>query len=191
MVMKLRDECLKRGPIVHAVCKFYKYSLEPFLGARDHMMDDCVHSIDTLRWICGGEVVKIDSFTKRVQTPDINFISAALQFNNGSNGYLINSWSSGKRIFSVEMHSPGIYVEAEHEGKGYLYAEGNLEPVVYDTAEVAGSNELYIYTGVQAKAREFVDGCRTGKNPASCFEDALKTMEIAERILAQSLLEGR
>lgn len=191
MVEELRNECLKRGPIVHAVCKFYKCSQEAFIGARDHMMDDCVHSIDTLRWICGGEVEKLESCTKRVNTPDINFISATLYFNNGSNGYLINSWSSGKRIFSVEMHSPGIFAEAEHEGNGYLYTDGNLEPVVYNAAKAAGSDELYIYTGVQAKAREFVDGCLMRKNPSSCFTDALKTMELADKILARALLDEK
>ena len=76
MVVQLRDECLKRGPIVHAVCTFYKCNIEPYLQARDHMMDDGVHAIDTLRWMCGGEVVDIHSVTKRVQAPDINFISA-------------------------------------------------------------------------------------------------------------------
>lgn len=191
MVVKLREECLKRGPIVHALCKFYKSEIKPFIGARDHMMDDCVHAIDTLRWICGGEVVKVESHTKRVQTPDINFISATLQFDNGSLGYLINSWSSGKRIFAVEMHAPNIYVEAEHEGKAYLYADGDVKGVEYDTKEVAGSDESYVYTGVKALCREFVDSCREGKQPTSNFSDAIKTMMVAEIILAQSLLEDR
>ncbi|NLO82903.1 MAG: Gfo/Idh/MocA family oxidoreductase [Clostridiales bacterium] len=191
MVVKLREECLKRGPIVHGVCKFYKCSLEPYLGARDHMMDDTVHAIDTLRWICGGEVVKIESHVKRVGVPDINFISATIHFDNGSTGFLINSWSSGKRIFSVEMHAPGIFVEAEHEDKGYLYADGDVKGVEYDTREVAGSDEFYVYTGVQALVREFVDGCKSGKQPQTNFSDAVKTMEVAEKILAQALLEGR
>ncbi|NLC67833.1 MAG: Gfo/Idh/MocA family oxidoreductase [Clostridiaceae bacterium] len=191
MAVKLREECLKRGNIVHAVCKFYKCNISPFLGARDHMMDDCVHSIDTLRWICGGEVVKVESYTKRVQTPDINFISATLYFDNQSVGILVNSWSSGKRIFAVEMHAPGIYVEAELEEKGYLYADGNLEPVVYDAREVAGSDKMFVYTGVLAKCREFIECCKNGTQPGSCFQDALKTMEVAEIILAQSLLAGR
>ncbi|NLC67890.1 MAG: Gfo/Idh/MocA family oxidoreductase [Clostridiaceae bacterium] len=191
IVVKLREECLKRGPIVHAVCKFYKCMLTPYLDARDHMMDDCVHSIDTLRWICGGEVVKVDSHTKRVLTPDINFISATLHFDNGATGFLINSWSSGKRIFAVEMHSPGIYVEVEHESKGYLYADGDVKGIEYDTKEVAGSDEFYVYTGVQAKCREFIDCCKNGTLPSSCFQDAVKTMEVAEIILAQALLAGR
>ena len=40
MVVKLRDECTKRGPIVHAVCRFYKCDIKPYTQARDHMMDD-------------------------------------------------------------------------------------------------------------------------------------------------------
>lgn len=191
MIVKLKEECLKRGPIVHAVCKFYKSEIKPFLGARDHILDDTVHSIDTLRWICGGEVVKVESHVKRIQTPDINFVSATLYFDNGATGYLINSWCSGKRIFSVEMHAPNIYVEAEHEGKGYLYADGDVKGIEFDTKEVAGSDEFYVYTGVKAKCREFIDCCKSGKQPGSNFSDALKTMEVAEIILAQALLENR
>ena len=33
-------------------------------------------------WMCGGEVVAIHSVTKRVQTPDINFISTLMEFDN-------------------------------------------------------------------------------------------------------------
>ena len=191
MVVALHQECLKRGPLVHAVCKFYKCSMEPFLGARDHMMDDTVHSIDTVRWMCGGDVVDIQSVTKRVGVPDINFISATLQFDNGATGFIINSWSSGKRLFAVEMHAPGIYVEAEHEGKGYLYADGQVEGVAYDSQEVAGSDELYVYGGFRAKHREFIDAVRAGTRPSSYFGDALKTMEVACTILAQALLGDR
>ena len=57
MVVMLREECLKRGPITHAVCEFYKCEPTPYLSPRDLMIDDGVHAIDTLRWMCGGEVV--------------------------------------------------------------------------------------------------------------------------------------
>jgi virulence factor len=191
MVSKLREECLKKGPITHAVCRFYKSEIEPYLHARDRMMDDTVHSIDTIRWMCGGEVVKIESVTKRVHVPDINFISATIHFDNGSTGYLINSWSSGRRVFSVEMHAPNICAEAEHEGKGYLYANGDTKGVEYDSREMAGGDELFQYGGFQAKNREFIDCLKAGTQPSSHFADALKTMEVAEVILAQALLDGR
>ena len=188
MVVQLHEECLKRGPITHAVCKFYKWAPTPFLGARDHMMDDGVHAIDTLRWMCGGEVVEIDSRTRRMGVPDINFICALLHFDNGATGVLLNSWTSGKRIFSVEMHAPGIFVEAEHEGKGIVYADGDVDGVVHDTRAVAGSVENYVFGGFQAKNRQFIDAVKTGTLPPSHFGDALKTMEVAEIILAQTLL---
>lgn len=188
LLVKLREECLKRGPITHAVCEFYKCNIEPYLEARDHMMDDGVHAIDTLRWMCGGEVKRIHSVTRNVLVPDINFISAILEFDNGSIGVMINSWTSGRRIFRVQMHSPGIWVEADPEYKGRVYADGDTAGIEYDTKEVAGSNEFYIYAGFQAKNREFIDCLKARKQPSSNFSDALKTMEIAEKILAKTLL---
>ena len=188
MIVKLREECLKRGPIVHAVCEFYKYSLEPCVEAKDHMMDDGVHAIDTLRWMCGGEVVSLDSITKRIDVPDVNFVGAMLHFDNGATGFMINSWSSGRRIFRIQMHAPGVCAEGEHEGKGYLYADGDTEGVEYDTREVAGSDELFVYGGFQAKNREFIDCVKFGEQPGSNFSDAVKTMEVAEKILAKGLL---
>jgi virulence factor len=191
MVVMLREECLKRGPITHAICEFYKCAPQPFLGARDHMMDDGVHAIDTLRWMCGGEVVDIQCTTKRVGTPDINFILATLHFDNGALGLMVNSWTSGRRIFRVQMHAPGICAEAEHEGKGRLYADGDVNGTEFDTGEVAGGTELYQYAGFLHKNREFIDCLKAGKQPGSHFGDAVKTMEVAEAILAVSLLEGR
>jgi len=190
MVVRLRDECLRRGPITHAVCEFYKCNVEPYLGARDHMMDDGVHAIDTLRWICGGEVIRIDSAARRIGVPDINFLAALLHFDNGATGVLLNSWSSGRRTFRVQMHAPRICAEAEHEGKGALYADGDTNGVSFDTRDVAGSNENWVFGGFQAKNREFIDCIKTGSQPASNFADAVKTMEVADKILAMDLLSG-
>jgi virulence factor len=190
MVMMLREACLKRGPMVHAVCTFYKCQVEPYLAARGHLTDDGVHAIDTLRWMCGGEVVEVQSLTKRVLVPDINFISAILHFDNGATGVMLNSWSSGRRIFRVEMHAPGVCVEAEHEGKGILYADGDTKGIEYDTREVAGSDEFFVYGGFQAKNREFIDCLKSDQQPGSNFADAVKTMEVAETILAQAMLRG-
>jgi virulence factor len=190
MVVMLREECLKRGPITHAVCEFYKCAPQPFLGARDHMMDDGVHAIDTLRWMCGGEVVDIQCTTRRIGTPDINFILAVLHFDNGATGLMVNSWTSGRRIFRVQMHAPGICAEAEHEGKGRLYADGDVNGTEFDTHTVAGSEEFHVYAGFAGKNREFIDCLKAGKQPDSNFADAVKTMEVAEAILAVALLEG-
>jgi predicted dehydrogenase len=187
IAVKLRDECLARGPIIHAVCTFYKCNIQPMWSAVDHMMNDGVHAIDTLRWMCGGDVVKVQSLTRRVLVPDINFIAALLHFDNGATGVLMNSWTSGRRIFRIEMHAPGICAEVELEGKGYLYADGDTTGVEYDTRAVSGSDEVYVFGGFRAKNREFIDSLKSGQQPGSNFADAVKTMEVAERILAQAL----
>jgi hypothetical protein len=89
------------------------------------------------------------------------------------------------------MHALGICVEAEHENKGRLFADGDTKGVEFDTRQVAGSNDLYVFGGFQAKNREFIDAVKHKRLPGSHFGDALKTMEVAETILAQTLLKGR
>jgi virulence factor len=185
-------ECLERGPITHAVCEFYKCAPEAMFGARDHMMDDGVHAIDTLRWMCGGAVTGVESRCRRIGVPDINWIGATLEFDNGSVGYLLNSWVSGRRVFRVEMHAPGIAVDAEVEGAAWIYAGGDYDGKRFEATEVAGSDELFVYGGFQAKHREFIDVLRgRAERTSSPFSDTVKTMEVAETILAQDLLRGR
>jgi predicted dehydrogenase len=191
LLRKMRDACLERGPIVHGLVEFYKCAIEPFLGARDHMLDDCTHSVDTARWICGGEVTSVESQCKRIGVPNINWIGITIHFDNGSSCYVINSWASGRRIFRVEMHSPTIYADVDHEHKAYLYADGDYDGKVFDAFDVAGSKENYVFGGFQAKNREFIDSLKSGKEVTSSpFRDTLKTMEICETVLAQALFAG-
>jgi virulence factor len=192
LLVRVREECLKRGPMTHALCEFYKSQSQPELRAYDHMLGDCTHSIDTVRWMCGGEVVSIESRCKRVGTPDINWIGIALQFDNGATGYVINSWCSGRRVFRVQMHALGIAVDAEVEGQAHVYADGDYQGVVYDARQVAGSDQNFVYGGFQAKNREFIDSLKTGQDVTSSpFRDCVKTMEVAEKVLAVALLNGQ
>lgn len=187
----LHAECLRRGPVHHATCEFFKYAPRPFVGARDHMLDDCVHAIDTVRWLCGGEVVGVESRCRRLGVPDINWIHATLHFAHGAVGDVVGDWCTGRRVFRVSMQAPGICADAEPEVGGRLYAEGDGRGVAYDSREVAGGDQLFIYGGFQAKSREFVESLRTGRDVTSSpFRDCLRTMQLAEQILAQALLRG-
>ena len=190
LAVQLRAACLARGPIFHAVCEFYKYEPKPFVNARDHMMDDGVHAIDTLRWLCSGEVVGVEATARRMGTPDLNYFTVLLHFDNGATGVWMSNWNSGRRIFRVAMHAPGICAESELEQHGTLYAGGDTQGVHYTARDVAGSDELHIVAGFQAKNRQFIDAVQTRTPPASSFADALKTMEVAETVLAQARLRG-
>jgi virulence factor len=200
LLVALRQQVLARGPVVHAVCEFYKPGPSPMLGPRDHMMDDSVHAIDTVRWMCGGgegshsgaEVVGVESACKRVGTPDVNWIGATLHFANGATGFVLNSWCSGRRVFRVQMHGPGIACDADVEGSGTLYADGDTTGVTYSAREVAGGDQPYVFGGFRAKNREFIDSLKTGREVTSSpFRDCLKTMQVAEQILARAILQGQ
>lgn len=187
-IMRAREECLKRGDITVAVCKFYKFEITPYTNARDRLIDDGIHAVDTIRWMCGGELTGLSSNMRSFMVPDYNIINAMMTFDNGSVGILMNNWSSGKRIFGVEMHAPGIYVEAEHEVGANIYRDGSLTPEFISAEESAGGSEYYIHSGLVNKTRDFIDCCRSKKPCGSDFNDAHKTMEIAEKILAQTIL---
>lgn len=189
LLVKLREECLKRGPIIHAVCEFYKCDITPFKMVRDHMLDDGIHAIDTLRWICGGEAKKIYTQMKSINVPDRNFILGAIEFDNGSTGVMINNWASGKRIFRVEIHAPGIYAEGDPEGKGYIFKDNDTRGIELDTFQVAGTTNPLVAKGFERKNREFIDCIKEGCLPSSHFGDALKTMEIAEKMLSADILK--
>ena len=73
---------------------------------------------------------------------------------------------------------------------GRLFTDGDTTGQGFATREVAGSEEPFVYGGFQAKHQEFVDAVRAKSLPESHFGDAVKTMEVAEKILAQDLLRG-
>jgi virulence factor len=146
IMVRMREACLAKGPLTHAVCEFYKNDQAPYTTVRDHMLDDGSHAVDTVRWMCGGEVASVESTCRRVGTPDINWIGITIHFRNEAT-------------------------------------------VRYDTREVAGSTEFHVFAGFQAKSREFVDSLRTGRDcTSSPFRDAVKTMEVVERVLGQAAI---
>lgn len=186
---KVLSEIRPHGTVTHAVCEFYKYDLNPMFTACDHIHDDGSHSVDTLRWICQGEVVGVESFVKRIGTPDINWVCSTLHFDNGSTGILINNWASGRRVFRLEVHAPGIYSDIELENKAFVYENGDYDGRVYDCKEVAGSPEFHIFGGFEQKSREFIDSIKEKKElTSSPFSDVVKTMKVVETIIAQSVL---
>ncbi len=191
ILQRIKEKCMEKGSVTNAIVEFYKYDIRPMFEARDRMLDDFTHSVDTARWVCGGEVVKIESHCRRILVPDINWIGATLSFDNGVICHIIGNWASGRRIFRVNMHAPGICAEVELEKEGFLYVDNNYQGERYDSKEIAGSNELFVYGGFQNKSMEFINSILEGKEKTSSpFSDTLKTMEVCEAILAQALINN-
>ena len=191
ILQQVRARLIEKGPIVHAVVEFFKCDMTPMLIARDRMMDDGTHAIDTARWICGGEVVKVESRSRRIGVPDINWFGATLHFDNGSTCYVVCNWASGRRVFRAEMHVPGGYADVEIEAEARIYLDNNYQGERLSTQAAAGSDQNLVFGGFLNKNREFIDSLKGGVDKCSSpFRDTLKTMRVCETILAQALVAG-
>jgi len=188
-VLHLRELASIHGAPTHAVCEFYKYSPRRYLEARDHMMDDFVHVIDTLRSFDSSPVIQVNSVCRRLNTPDINWIEVLLQHASGFTSTGIANWVSGRRMFRVQLHAPGFWGQADLEGDVTIWENGEVEPTVTTAQELAGSDDFYVFGGFRRKTEEFIDAVRNRTlATSSSFGDVYKTMRIACHILASTLL---
>ena len=191
ILQQVKARLLEKGPVIHGVVEFFKCDITPMLGARDRMMDDGTHAIDTARWICGGEVVRIESECRRIGVPDINWIGATLHFDNGSTCYVVCNWASGRRVFRTQMHVARGYADVEVEAEAKVYLDNNYQGETLTTQQAAGSDQNYVFGGFSAKNREFIDSLKTGVDVCSSpFSDTVKTMRVCETILAQAYAAG-
>jgi predicted dehydrogenase len=83
------------------------------------------------------------------------------------------------------LHGKAISAYVNPDESTFIYRNGNAkEPQVIDAREFAGSDEFIVHYGVLAEDEHFVKSILTGRKPMPDFADALKTMELVERIEA-------
>ncbi len=178
--------CEKRGTVHTAHASFYKNwvgGAPYYRGALDMLTCDGIHAVDTLRYLCGGEVESVASDSRRLDADHWNVHLALVRFSSGATGLLLNNFMAGRRIFSVEIHSPGISFFGDPEEGGQLYADNKTEPIdELDPTVLAGSAEDYRAFGPYDINRHFVDCMLKGKDPETNFDDATKTMELVDAI---------
>ena len=185
-----RTLCEKRGPVHSAVATFYKNAVGQgpyYKGAMDILTCDAIHAVDTLRYMCGGEVESVASDVRRLGAEHCTVHLALVKFSSGATGVLLTNWMTGRRIFSVEIHSPGISCFGDPEEGGNMYADNKLEPIqALDPFAMTGSKEPWRAYGPYDINAHFMDCIRRKKQPETNFDDAVKTMELCDLIyLAQ------
>lgn len=178
--------CEKRGSVHTAHASFYKNwvgGAPYYRGALDMLTCDGIHAVDTLRYLCGGEVESVASDSRRLDADHWNVHLALVRFSSGATGLLLNNFMAGRRLFSVEVHAPGISFFGDPEEGGQLYADNKTEPIdELDPTVLAGSAEDYRAFGPYDINRHFVDCMLKGKDPETNFDDATKTMELVDAI---------
>ena len=195
--LKARVEA--RGP-VHSVAVANLKSTRDLdrptsLGVLDQLTSDGMHSVDNLRWLCGGEVERVTSHvrTRYAPGPVANAVMAQVEFSSGAVGQLHYSMITGggpltegataPGIFKAEIHGQNISAYVDAERQSWIVADSG-EPEVYESRsfgeKLGGKPEHWL--GFWHETRHFIDCVKAGKQPSSNFADAVKTVELIERI---------
>jgi predicted dehydrogenase len=186
LIRRGKELCEKRGPVHTAHASFYKnwVGTSPYYrGAVDMLTADGIHAVDTLRYLCGGEVISVASDSRRLDALHWNIHLALIRFSSGATGLLLNNFMAGRRIFSVEVHAPGVSFFGDPEEGGRLFADNRLEPIeTLDPFALSNSREAYRAFGAYDLNCHFIDCVLQGRQPETCLEDALKTMELVEAV---------
>jgi virulence factor len=186
----------EHGPITHCIAVFHKNMIgqpEPW-DCVSHLVADVIHAVDALRFM-GGEPEKVVSHVASFYADYMNSFNALIRFKNGCVGHLCSNYSSGGRVHYFEMHSKGVYafvnVPFEPEKQEALILKGDKP---YGEAEfmrnldlVGGCRDFHVIYGYLQENRHFIDCIREDRMPETNFEDAVKTMELVERIRASTL----
>ena len=191
LIRRGKAQCEKRGRVHTAHASFYKNWVGAgayYKGGMDMLTADGIHAVDTLRYLCGGEVESVAADSRRLDADHWNLHLALIKFSSGATGLLLNNFMAGRRIFSVEIHSPGISFFGDPEEGGQLFADNKLDPIeALDPFAMANSQEAYRAFGAYEMNQHFVDCMLKGKQPETNFDDALKTMQLVDAIYQSQL----
>ncbi|HEX6971287.1 MAG TPA: Gfo/Idh/MocA family oxidoreductase [Limnochordia bacterium] len=177
------------GRITQAVATFYKKTSALYYnGAVDVLTCDAIHAVDALRWLAGGEVVEVASMISRFDDRVENSWNALVRFDNGAVGVLLTNWNVGGRLHTFEVHAPGLSALIDPDATGFLLQGDRRE--VLDPVAIAGTRSQYKFYGFYQQARHFIDCIKSGRQPATHFADAVKTMELADRIRAAAVQQA-
>ena len=172
-----------RGEVVQIVGEFHK-SMARF-EATDRfpeevmdamLLETPIHAIDTVRAIAESEVTEVHSIVRRAYSRYRDVHGALVLFENGCVVHLIANYTTDARLERYEIHGRQISAYLEGVSHGLVVCDGKQ----IDLTETGSS-------GTQEQNRYFLDCVKNDRFvtlPAANLDEAIKTMELAEAILA-------
>ena len=188
----------EKGAITHCSATYHKNLIgQPRAeGVLDHLTADVIHAVDALRWMGGSEVRRIASHVDKLYSDSINTYNALIIFENGVIAHLNSCFTAGARIHRFEMHAKGIsgYVNLPQEvsGQEAVIIRDNQpyeKAQIINSKKIVGSEEFHKCYGYYQEDRHFVDCIKEDEEPEANLKDAVKTMQLIERIKESTLLQ--
>jgi predicted dehydrogenase len=183
VAQEVRRLILEQGPITMCIGEFHKNMLKskgPSLGVST-LLDDVIHAVDFVRYMCGGEATEVHAFQDTFFTDWRNCYNGLIKFSTGAVGFVSGNRSSGARILRFEVHGKGIGAEIDMPNSARVWA-GNGEPLVLTGEGLAGSANEQDYEGTLHIHREFVAAIAEGRQALTSFQECLGTMRLIESL---------
>jgi predicted dehydrogenase len=188
VIVESKRRAEERGRIIQCLSRFVKSAgVAPYYnGAIDILTCDAIHAVDLLREL-GGEVKHISSVVSNFYAEIDNAFNSLVEFENGGVGMLLTNWVTGRRTFSAELHSKNFSAFAEPDDKAVFYKDGDVNGEELLATDAAGSTDEFVKLGFFDESRHFMDCIKNGEQPKTNFADAVKTMELVDRIYQSTM----
>ena len=181
VIAQARSQILERGPIIQLVGEFHKNVRQEEMRLADTMMDRLlletpIHAVDTVRFLAGSDVKEVHSIVRRATSNYRDVHAALIEFENGVVAQLTHNYTAGGRLERYEIHGQDISAYMEGISGGQIVADDETTEIVKGPTG-----------GTEEQNRYFIDCVRNDKPielPAANLAEAVKTMELAEAILA-------
>ncbi len=185
IIVEVREMIEARGPVTQIVGEFHKSITQLAQTGRfpEEVMDNMIfetpiHSIDLVRAIAGScDVAEVHGIVRRTISPYKDVHAALVLFENGCVAQITANYTTDARLQRYEIHGRNISAYVEGITEADVVADGDR---IRLTADGRGSDTT-------AQARFFVDCIKEDRPvglPAANLDEAVKTMELAEAILA-------
>jgi len=183
LIVEARTRVEARGPVTQIVGEFHKSMIRymEIPGVAEIVMDNMllespIHAVDLVRALAGSAVTEVHSIVRRACSPYKDVHGALIGFANGCVGHLIANYTTDARLERYEIHGREISAYLEGVSQGVIVCDGERHEL-----KSAGSN------GTREQDRFFLDCIREDRPielPGADLDEAVKTMELAEAILA-------
>jgi virulence factor len=188
LIRQAREQVEARGPVTQLVGEFHKGIAAyegrgmPEVIMDNHLLESPIHAVDLIRALAGPvaggpvPIVEVHSVVRRACSRYKDVFAALVLFANGCVAQLTANYTTAARLERYEIHGNRISAYLEGISHGAVFSDGQRH-------ELGGASS----NGTREQNRFFLDCVRDDRPvtlPAADLEEAVRTMELAEAILA-------
>ena len=182
LIVEARQQIEERGPIVQLVGEFHKSMAGfqrgercPEIVMQKMLMETPIHAIDCVRALAGSDVAEVHSIVKRRFSKYNDVHAALVLFENGCVAQISANYTTDSRLERYEIHGREISAYLEGVRSGTVVADGERRELSAEGDAILAKDEFFF---------DCIRNDRPVGLPGANLDEAVKTMELAEAILA-------